>query len=248
MSTHIEAAVARILEARMGGPAIPVDFVQAHPLSLAEGQEVAAKVQVTWGPVGGWKVTAASTKERPTWSPVFSKDIFGSPAKFARGTFRQIGIECEIAYRMAKDLNRPPYTRDQIVDAIAGILPLVEIVDTRLADRKSASDGWKYAEGGGNGAFLIGHQISDWRHINTQDQPVALNFNGKTVADKPGNPAPDLVLAVMAIANQAGVYCGGIRAGQIVTTGTMTGNIPTEPGTEVVAKFAHLGELRAIFE
>ena len=77
---------------------------------------------------------------------------------------------------------------------------------------------------------------------------MVLTFNGKTVADKPGNPAPDLVLAIMAIANQAGDYCGGIRAGQIVTTGTMTGNIPTEPGIEVVARFAKLGELRAILE
>ena len=77
---------------------------------------------------------------------------------------------------------------------------------------------------------------------------MVLTFNGKTVADKPGNPAPDLVLAIMAIANQAGDYCGGIRAGQIVTTGTMTGNIPTEPGTEVVAKFSKLGELRISFE
>ena len=54
---------------------------------------------------------------------------------------------------MARNLNHPPYNRDQVMDAIEGIVPLVEIVESRLVDRKSASDGWKHAEGGATGHF-----------------------------------------------------------------------------------------------
>ncbi len=53
---------------------------------------------------------------------------------------------------------------------------------------------------------------------------------------------------VQRLANQAGAQCGGIRAGQIVTTGSMSGNIAAEPGTEIVARFQGLGELRAVLE
>ena len=248
MSEHIDAAVARILEARQGGAAIPPDFIAAHPLSISDGLDVHERVQAALGPIGGWKVTVASTPEKPTYSPVFAKNVYGSTASFARGAFRKIGIECEIAYRIGRDLTNPPYTRDQVADAIEGLVPLIEICDTRLVDRKGASDGWQIADGGGNGAFLVGAVIKDWRSINTQQQPVTLTFNGKTVADKVGNPKPDLVVAVQLLANQAGNYCGGVRAGQVVTTGSMSGNIATEPGTEVVARFPGLGELRATLE
>lgn len=248
MSAHIEAAVTRMLEARKGGAAIPADFIAAHPLSISDGLEVHARVQAAFGPVGGWKVTIASTREKPTYAPVFSKYVHGPSATFPRGSFRTIGIECEIAYRIGRDLTNPPYTRDQIADAIEGLVPLIEICDSRLADRKGATDGWRHADGGGNGGFVVGELVKDWRAVNTQKQPVTLTFNGKTVADKPGNPNPDLVIAVQVLANQAAGYCGGVRAGQIVTTGSMSGNIATETGTEVVARYPGLGELQVKFE
>jgi 2-keto-4-pentenoate hydratase len=189
-----------------------------------------------------------STPDAPTYAAVFASNVHGSTATFPRGSFRKIGIECEIAYRMARDLTKPPYTREQVADAIEGLVPLIEICDSRLVDRKGATDGWRHADGGGNGGFLVGSLVTDWRSVNTQKQPVTLTFNGKVVADKPGNPNPDLVLAVQVLANQTAGYCGGVRAGQIVTTGSMSGNIATEPGTEVVARFAGLGELKVVLE
>ena len=158
-----------------------------------------------------------------------------------------MGIECEIAFRMGKDLTGGSYTRDQVADAIESVVPLVEIAESRLVDRKIASIGWPLADGGGNGAFLIGKAISDWKSVNTQKQPVTLTFNGKVMAEAEGNPRPDLVAIVTLLVNQAGKLCGGVRAGQIVTTGSMSGNIAAQPGTEVVAAFSNLGELRAKF-
>jgi 2-keto-4-pentenoate hydratase len=76
---------------------------------------------------------------------------------------------------------------------------------------------------------------------------VTLTFNGKVMAEAEGNPRPDLVAIVTLLVNQAGKLCGGVRAGQIVTTGSMSGNIAAQPGTEVVAAFSNLGELRAKF-
>src|SRR3990167_5964015 len=56
VSEHINAAVARMLEARTGGEAIPADFIAAHPLSMSDALEVQQRVQAAFGPVGGWKV------------------------------------------------------------------------------------------------------------------------------------------------------------------------------------------------
>ncbi len=246
--SHVDAVVVRLLGAHNGGEAVSAAFVGAHPLSRAEGLEAQAQVQEALGPVGAWKVSSSSTKEKPNFAPILSKRIYGESARFAAGTFRSIGIECEIAYRMARDLLDPPYTREQVADAIAGLVPLVEVCDSRLADFKGAPHAWRLADGGRNGAILIGDMVEDWRKIDTHRQPVTLNFGKDIAADKIGNANPDLVAIVQLLANQAGPHCGGVRAGQIIATGSMTGTLPVDPATEVVARFPGLGELRASFE
>ena len=248
MSTHIEAAVARLLGARKGGAAVPPDFVAAHPLSSSDARTVREKVQAAFGPVAAWKVAPGSTLENPLYAPVFVKDIHATPVRFPRGTFRKIGMECEIAYRLGRDLLKPPYTRDQVADAIDSLLPLIEICDSRLVDNKVASAAWRFADHNGNGAVVLGTPVKDWKSVNLQQLKVTFTFKGKTVAEKSGVPKANLVDVVHLLANQAGTHCGGLRAGHIVTTGSICGNLPTLPGTEVVASYPGLGDLKVTFD
>lgn len=249
MSTNIDAVVARLIEARKGGAAVPVDFVAAHPLSDSEARTVREKVQAALGPVAAWKVAPGSTVENPLFAPVFVKDIYPTPARFPRGTFRKIGMECEIAYRLGRDLLKPPYTRDQVVDAIESLLPLIEVCDSRLVDNKVASTAWRLADHNGNGAVVLGTPIKDWKSVDLQKLNVTFTFKGKTVAEKSGVPKPNLVDVVLLLANQAGTHCGGLRAGHVVTTGSICGNLPTLPGTEVVAAYTGgLGDLKVTFD
>jgi 2-keto-4-pentenoate hydratase len=245
--SNIDVATKELLAVRSSGGLVSTDFVAAHPLSAAEGLQVQDNISKVAGPVGGWKVAPGSTPEAPNFGAVFARDIYGASETFETGRFRSMGIECEIAFRIGKDLREGSYTRDQVANAIESVVPLMEIAESRLVDRKSASIGWPLADGGGNGAFLIGTAISDWKSVNTQQQPVTLTFNGKVVAEAEGNPRPDLIAIVTLLVNQAGKLCGGVCAGQIVTTGSMSGNIATEPGTDVLATFSNLGELRAKF-
>jgi 2-keto-4-pentenoate hydratase len=159
-----------------------------------------------------------------------------------------MSIECEIAFRMGRDLIEPPYARDEVADAIEALVPLVEICDTRLADFKDAPHSWRLADCGRNGALLIGAPVEDWRSVETQKQCVTLRFNGKIAAESAGNPKPDLVAVVQLLANQAGTHCGGVRKGHVIATGSMTGTLPVPPGAEAVARFLTLGEIRATFE
>ena len=248
MSTHIEAAVARLLEVRRGGAPVDAEFIAAHPLSVADALVVQARVQEACAPVGAWKVAPGSTVEHRNFAPIYSNTVHGASARFARNAFRKPAIECEIAFRIGRDLCKPPYDREQVASAITGAVALIEICDSRLADRKAASEGWRLADNATNGAILAGPLLADWRALDTERQPVVLSYNGKVVAEKTGNPGGDLVAVIQRLADQAGTHCGGIRAGQIVTTGSMTGYIEVEPGTEVVARFPGLGELQVVFE
>ena len=247
MSTHIEAAVSRLLETRNGGAAIPTEFTVAHPLTIQDGLEVQARVQAAMGPIAAWKIAPSSTVESPNFSVILAQDTLSSPARFTRNRFRKAVIECELAFRIGRDLTNPPYTREQVADAIASLVPLFEIADTRLADSKATSMPWRLADFVSNGAVVVGPDFKDWRSVNMQQQPVSLSFNGQIVGEKCGSSNPDLVALVQLLANQAGRHCGGIRAGHVVTTGSIV-NKAAGPGTEAIGGFPGLGELRASLE
>lgn len=261
MTDAIDVAAARLLEARAGGAPVGAAFMAAHPLSIADGLAVQTRVQAAIGPVGAWKASPASTPEHPKFAPVFARDVHGTTARFAPGRFREPGVECEVAFLIGRDLDRGPYDRDAVMAAIAGLVPLIEIAETRLDDpcrlptpvegcaprRRLSSDGWWLADGLGNGAVLVGAPVTDWRAVETQRLPVTLTFDGTTVATATGNPN-DLVGVLQRMVNQAGGHCGGVRAGHVVTFGSLTGNLAAPPGTEAVGRFTGLETLTAVLE
>lgn len=248
MHLHVNAVIDRLLQAREGGTAVPADFVSAHPLSVGEGLAVQAGIAAAMGAVAGWKVSSSSTIEKPSFAPIFERNAYGGAARFARKAFRAAAVECEVAFCIGRDLVRPPYGRDEIEDAIVGLVPVIEVCDSRLADFASAPGEWRLADGGRNGAMLVGTPVADWRSIDTGQLPVTLLFDGDVVGQAAGNRNPDLVASVQRLVEQAGAHCGGVRAGQFVATGSMTGTLPTGAATEVVGRFAGLGELQATFE
>ena len=247
MSNNVELAVASLLDVHKGKPRLTVDFCKAHPLTFAEALQVQEKVTAALGAVGGWKVAPGSTKEEPSLAPVLAKNVFGASESFAAGRFKNIGVECEIAFRMSKDLGGGTYTNEQVADAIESMVPLIEICESRLVDVKGGPAEWRIADSVSQGGIMIGKPITDWRSVNVVDQPLTLTFNGEKVADVPGSKQADLVAIVAKLANQIGKHCGGIKKGQIVTTGSMSGNIAAKPGTEAVATFKNLGVLKAKF-
>ena len=249
MTSLVDTIAARLIEARNGGPLVPADFVAANPIDRQTALAVQNKVQQAIGAVGAWKVGPGPDSKPVVVGPCYAKDVFKSPATIKAGTFRNIGIECEIAYRVGRDLLEPPYDAQTVLDAIEASMPLIEIVETRLADKKAASPEWGLADNQSNGGVLIGADIPDWKNHDPLKQSVKLTYDGKVMVERTGNPGGDIRALVRRLANNTGGrHCGGLRAGQIVTTGSMSGNIPCPPGTTVVATYAGLGELRVVFE
>ena len=54
----------------------------------------------------------------------------------APGAFVQIGVECEIAVRLARDLGptSSPFSTDEVAASIGAYLPAIELVDDRYED------------------------------------------------------------------------------------------------------------------
>lgn len=196
------------------------------------------------GPVGGWKVGARSPEAEPTCAPLAQSLIFLEGAALPSGLLRLRGVEAEIGFKLAADL--PPRARSYEVEEMAGFIesvhPTLEIVESRYADWKQVAPLSVLADSNSNGALIVGSPIAAQSREGYAALSVSLKFDGaeKCVATG-GNPARDLLRLLAWLANHCAERCGGLRKGQMITTGSHTGMLFAEAGTQVAGAFAGLG-------
>src|SRR4029077_13119799 len=72
----------------------------------------------------------------PCGGGVFAKGVFDSGASLSAKDFVRVGVECEIAVRLGRDLALPeePFTAEWVAESIEAYLPAIEIVDDRYVD------------------------------------------------------------------------------------------------------------------
>src|SRR4030088_1669539 len=69
----------------------------------------------------------------PCAGAVFARGVHASGASLRARDFVRVGVECEIAVRLARDLppSQAPFTADAVAQAVEAYLPAIEIVDDR---------------------------------------------------------------------------------------------------------------------
>lgn len=251
MEPHeIEAAAGLLLAARRERAPLRAERLEKWRISArAEAYAIQELVAADLGPISAWKVGAPSAEAEPVRAPIPEAAIHASPAVLPAASFHRIGIEAEIAYRLGRDLpaRREPYTRGEVEAAIDAALPAIEVVDTRLADHEAMGALWRLADNQINGGLVLGAPQAFWRAVEPSTQPVRLQVDGAAVHEGGGNSAGDPVRLLVWLANACGTHCGGLRRGQVVTTGTLTGLRFFAPGAEVRAVLPGLGEVAVSF-
>jgi len=240
--TELKTVVTKILDARNQPQNAPLFDAMASGIaldSIEDSYRIQEAVAKQVGPIGGWKVGAEDAEATPFGAPVFAEDIVTSPAKITHQRYRLRGIEAEIAFQLKADLpaGDQPYTEAQVIDAIECMVPLIELVDCRLTEGRDSEPLWKLADNQINAGFVIGQPIKNWQSLDTQSLQVIQSFNGDVAVDNTGYNYPDTPLGLLRRVANTCSHCGGLKAGQIVTTGSMTGIMFVEPGTEVTAEF-----------
>ena len=156
-------------------------------------------------------------------------------------------VEAEMAFLMETDLVGPGVTTAKALAAIAGVLPSIEVVDSRVAD-------WKIklvdtvADNASSGLFVMGGNL---RPVTELDLPligVVVSRNGEVIdtgagAAALGNPAR----CVAWLANKLATFGAGLRAGDIVLPGAVHKMVDVQPGDSFRADFAGIGSVTARF-
>ena len=240
----MNASVDALLEARAARrwlsalPAPSADWAAAYAIQ----DEVARRL----GPVTAWKVGAATPDSEPFRAPINAATVFEGVDRLPAAMFQVIGVEAEIAYRFARDLppRAAPYTRAEVLDAVASVHPAFEIVDTRFAGFGSQDPLSHMADQMSHGALVVGPAIADWRALDPLAERVALDVDGKTAIETVGgNSAGDPVRLLVWMANEGARSFGGLHAGDVVTTGSCIGTVFVEPGSRSVARYGTMGTI-----
>lgn len=197
-----------------------------------------------------WKVGAPSDKVEPAAAPIPPELVLASPARASAAVLNLIGVEAEVAYRLARDLapRRRPYGEKDIAGAIAEVVVAIELCATRLASWKDAPGGWKLADLQSSGALVVGSGTADWRAIDWARQQVVFRIGERTSKARGAHPFGNPLRLLPWLAAHCGARTGGLRKGDVVTTGAWTGLEPARPGDEVVAEFHGIGEARVRIE
>ena len=97
-------------------------------------------------------------------------------------------------------------------------------------------------------AIALGEAIADWRSRDIANQEVVLNCNGAlrrrgTAADAIDHP----IVPLTWLANELSRTGIGLKAGQMISTGTLTGMLAPKAGESYVADFGPFGSVTLAF-
>jgi len=240
----IATAAALLLQARRSG-----QWLGGLPESLTPQNEVEAyavqdAVMRDIGPVGGWKVGARGPDTEPNCAPLARSLIFTQGTAIPAQLLRLRGVEAEIGFRLGTDLppRAAPYGIDEMAAYIESVHPTLEIVESRYDDFRRVAPLSVLADFNSNGALVVGASVPAQSREAYGRLSVSLKFDGvERVAAAGGNPAVDLLRLLAWLANHCAARCGGLRRGEVVTTGSHTGMQFAALGTRVEATFAGLG-------
>ena len=156
-------------------------------------------------------------------------------------------IEPEIAFVLKTDLSGPGVTVADVLQATAGVMPAIEIIDSRVKDWKIKIQD-TIADGASIGRIIVSGKLSPIEEIDLRYTGLVLEKNGEVVATAAGaavlgHPAN----AVAWLANKLSHYGMTLKAGDIVMSGSFTAACQVASGDNVRATFDRIGTVSARF-
>jgi 2-keto-4-pentenoate hydratase len=221
---------------------------ELRPTTQAEAYWVQDRMAEAYEEVGGWKVGAANPEATPAFAPMPKAWIAASGAELTSlpggRAWRYRGLEAEVAFLIGQDLpsRETPYTREEVLAAIASCHPAIEVLESALLDPEQATPLSKSADLQMHGGFIYGPAFADWRSIDFKTETVQLTVDGAVRVERVGsNTAGELLRLLPFLANEGAARTGGLKRGDWITTGSWTGNEQAVAGSSVRAEFGRLG-------
>jgi 2-keto-4-pentenoate hydratase len=186
----------------------------------------------------------------PCAGGVFAKGVHDSGAELKAADYVRVGVECEIAVRLARDLapTEAPFTAEWMAEAIEAYHPAIEIVDDRYEKWETMGAPTLIADDFFAAGCVLGEAVARANAPDLREIVGRALVNGEeagrgTGADVLGDPH----IALAWLANHLAAEGRGLHAGQIVLTGSLVKTVWLSAGDSVTMALDGLGEVSATF-
>jgi 2-keto-4-pentenoate hydratase len=148
-------------------------------------------------------------------------------------------VECELTFVMRRHLAGPGVTVPDVIRATEGIMPSLEISDSRMRDwigRAKVAD--ILADSCGAAGIIVGGELHSLQAFDLRYTGMVVEKNGDIIASGAtgavmGNPAH----AVAWLANKLATLELALEEGEMVLSGALTGAVRMGPGDILKATF-----------
>ena len=263
MQTTAQRAAAILMKQRLSG--IPIGPLPAElaPKDMAECYAIQSALNdmLTAGGHGrvvGHKIGCTTPVmqafvgiNHPATGRVFDHTVMHGHGKVSRKSFVKIGIECEVAVRLAKELppraepNAQPYTREEVADAVGEVMVGMELVDERYTDYRELGVRTLAADDFYNAGCVLGEPVKDWRHLDLANLTGRTWINEVEVASGNSSLVMGHPLNALAwLANAHGEHgLPGLKAGEFVLLGSVVQTQWLNAGDRVRIEVSGLGSV-----
>jgi 2-keto-4-pentenoate hydratase len=241
-----------------GATRIPQLPTEIRPDSRADGYAIQSAVVALFDqPIVGWKIAATSLAgqahigvDGPLVGGLMANRVLESNARVSLdGNYMRVG-EAEFAFRFARDLmpRAEPYSVGEVLDAVAALHPTIEIPDSRFDDFASVGAAQLIADNACACWLIVGAAARGWRDLDLSTHAVSGLLDGSLAVEGIGaNVLGDPRVALTWMVNERCTFGDGVRAGELVTTGTCIAPVAIAPGHHFRADFGSLGSLESTF-
>ena len=254
----IEQTAKDLWDARNQGHVLPADF-DGRPVDEAAAYDIQrAMIAGADDALCGWKLGATAEAvvkllglDGAFVGPMFESFTQVSGEEVKIHAVQNPALETEFSVQLKADIpyREAGYNRADIEQAIGSVIPSFEIISARY-ERDGTPPGPRIiADGGSNFVSIMGAPVSDWSAADLRDHPLTLSLNGEQIAS--GSNAilmwDHTFDAVAWLASHAMLSDRGLKAGDLIMTGTCTGATPLTAGDQAEADFGILGKVKASF-
>lgn len=236
-------------------PGMTLDDAYAVQAELVAMKIAAGRRQI------GWKIglTSRAMQEQlkidtPDSGVLLDDMLFADGATVPKNHFIQPRVEAEIAFLMARDLSGPNITRADVIAATAHVAPALEILDTRIRRSDPATGKTRIitdtvSDNAANAGIVLGPQrhpvdAHDLRWVGAivkRDGVVEETGLGAGVLDDP-------VTGIIWLVQRLHRYAQGLKAGDVVLSGSFVRAIEAPSGSRFQADFGAFGSVSINFE
>jgi 2-keto-4-pentenoate hydratase len=210
------------------------------PPSIADAYAAQEALAQIWteerGAVAGLKI-ATTTKvmqalmgiDHPCGGMIFEKRMHASPAKLKAGDYIHVMVECELAVRLARDLDGPAgsHTAENVRDAVGDLMAAFELIEDRNAVYKETDVRTLIADDAWNAGIVTGLPRRLPVRFDLDGLKGQLTVDGQ-LRDEGLTDRPMEALAW--IANLAAERGRPARKGMVIITGSLVATLPIATG------------------